>query len=799
MVQSLQLSDDQAALREAQGFRHACQRGHWAEAARGATGLAEFARRATEHAALNQPLEEDFEKPAAGVGKVETLWVAASCARSGLLYTAAAFSAYSAHAHAHPHSGGSPSLVLAQATAASCAALMPEVWPGGAAEDLLSMPGVTDALLRVAASGGATTPPQQHVAHAFVVLRARRAAAELLAALLEASSPDCRKRAETALLQDASHVASMQLLVASLLEAAPDPHLHEVLFELLWRALRRVAPGAPLAALCTAHPALVQLEVKHSGLTSRVRELSPDDILDSSQELSLELSSHDELDVFACRLAAEEEEEALLAVWSQHAIAFHREGEAEAVWELPWEVIGRQELHALVDGTCMLNLMVNSTQFEELTGYMLPADVCVAFACPESTLELWLDASCEDLQVAISKSAVSPCEIIQQHWQSGLYNMMAPAFHQLGVDGSMAAASSHNAGHHAGAAGGFLAPLEGDVLPPAYQPGLQAHGAPAGRSVDLQRLTQPKAEVCEQAPCADAAPQISAATSVDATMQDAENGAADDASVAGSLPEVAEEDPGKLSQGEPVEAKVGDAEARDALRQPAAAAAPAAPRPPPATSYKSSEAADAPRSFPSAPRKEVIGIEESPEKLRRPLLPRAGQGTASTVAKAAPKTTAAQSEQVRPQAHSKKATTLLGKLFSNMQRARTGSAGVDSMRMADRSARPSHTPAPASLSGSSRSSASVAALSKPASPNSKAVMPSVRNHSDNRSNAEPHDIQKVLREAARLALEVAKVEQQFQKHNGKPPGKLPDGPRFAQQSTLAADAALQPTGKRLRQ
>ena len=45
----------------------------------------------------------------------------------------------------------------------------------------------------------------------------------------------------------------------------PDPRLNEAFLELLWRGLRRVAPGAALCSLASAHPALACLEERQDG------------------------------------------------------------------------------------------------------------------------------------------------------------------------------------------------------------------------------------------------------------------------------------------------------------------------------------------------------------------------------------------------------------------------------------------------------------------------------------------------------------------------------------------------------
>eukprot|EP00747_Dinoflagellata_sp_TGD_P097803 gnl/TRDRNA2_/TRDRNA2_167246_c0_seq1.p1 gnl/TRDRNA2_/TRDRNA2_167246_c0~~gnl/TRDRNA2_/TRDRNA2_167246_c0_seq1.p1 ORF type:complete len:880 (+),score=170.90 gnl/TRDRNA2_/TRDRNA2_167246_c0_seq1:233-2641(+) len=313
-------------------------------------------------------------------GDTETLWIASSCARSGLLLATAAFGA---HVKAGVRDLGCCSLDLALATAASCDALMPDAWPAGAADDLLGMAGLTDALLRVASSTTAS--------HGFAVLRARRAAGELLAALLEAATPAWRQLVEAGLLRDAAHGPHMQALVTALLGGAPDPRLHEVLFELLWRALRRAGTGMALSALAAAHPALALLEQRRAGLCARIQSLTPEDLLEDAQLLALELSCDGEPTVFACQLPAVGGK--AVAVFSAHAIAFHREGESQAALEAPWEAVDGHELRTAFGG-CLLHLALDVDALRKLTG--LASEV----ALPTS-LELSFQATCNELQKAL--------------------------------------------------------------------------------------------------------------------------------------------------------------------------------------------------------------------------------------------------------------------------------------------------------------------------------------------------------------------------------------------------------------
>lgn len=406
-------TDFQQLLPLAYEHRDACQRGRWQAAAQAAVALGTAAR-ASSDAAAERPRGIDGRDRFC---EAEALWVAGSCARSGLLLVASAFAAH-AHAQARAHARAvdesmpraieAPPLDLSLATAATCAALMPDTWPVGFADDLLAMAGLADALLRVAAAGAATTRPPKASTKApeageergrlFAALRARRAAAELLAALLEAATPSWRHRVEAALLSENAHVASMQALTGALVGAAPDPRLHEVLLELLWRALRRVGPSAALAALAWAHPALVRLEALQGGLCARIRGLAPEDVLGSAAVLALELSSEGEPAVLACRLVSAWEEE-FIAVFTAHALAFHRLGERDSVFEVPWEVVTARETHAVHDSGTAVRLTLNSALLQRLTsspdGEQGEALVVVElfFQCPSSELEELLDGA----------------------------------------------------------------------------------------------------------------------------------------------------------------------------------------------------------------------------------------------------------------------------------------------------------------------------------------------------------------------------------------------------------------------
>ncbi|CAJ1352254.1 unnamed protein product, partial [Effrenium voratum] len=260
----------QAILSSANAFRHSCLHGRWSDAREAAVSLALTAASAAE--ATDSCSEVEEMEGFTDTRKTDALWVAASSARAGLLKMLAAFSARAARG---------PSRDLALATAAACTAMLPEVWPSGSADDLLSMSGVPGLLLRAVALVSRATPGLG----GFATLRACRAAAELFAALLEASMPELRQACEAALFRDSSLSSPMHSIAEALLGSNPDPRLNEAILEILWRGLRRVPFGAALAALSSAHPALVCLEDRQVGLCSNLQKLSADQLLVGSGQL----------------------------------------------------------------------------------------------------------------------------------------------------------------------------------------------------------------------------------------------------------------------------------------------------------------------------------------------------------------------------------------------------------------------------------------------------------------------------------------------------------------------------------
>eukprot|EP00930_Biecheleria_cincta_P026782 TRINITY_DN18837_c0_g1_i1.p1 TRINITY_DN18837_c0_g1~~TRINITY_DN18837_c0_g1_i1.p1 ORF type:complete len:726 (-),score=148.65 TRINITY_DN18837_c0_g1_i1:111-2288(-) len=381
----------EVVLELAHSFRDACQRGRWTEAEAAAVALATGARDTM-----------DTSSNICNIGgsrSGELLWVAGSSARAGLLQVLVAFAACR-------HTPPPPNLSLA--AAAACTALLPEAWPSGAADDLLGMSGIVGYLLRAAA------PSNQRLhssLHGFAALRARRAAAELLAALLESSSPTARQTAEASLLREAGHAAPMQALIDALLGSEPDPRLNEACLELLWRGLRRVAPGAGLQALASAHPALLALEGRRTGLSARLQALAPDQLLADARGLALELAVPGaEPAVYACRGAGGPEDwangECGVAVFSRYCLGLHQDGEMDPSIELPWEASSILDVRPVPEaeagfgqGSCgeavFIALSLNLELLQRLG--CLPQDAVLL-----PTLELLLDAPLHELQALLS-------------------------------------------------------------------------------------------------------------------------------------------------------------------------------------------------------------------------------------------------------------------------------------------------------------------------------------------------------------------------------------------------------------
>lgn len=378
------MENQQAILFAANAFRDACAEGRWADARCAAVSLKFSAAHASEDSdgimALGRQEGTDSAK------RSDVLWFAASSARSGLLKMLAAFSARVARG---------PSQELALAAVAACTAMLPEVWPAGAADDLLSMSGVLSLLLRAAATVSRTIPGMG----GFATLRACRAAAELLTELLEASAPDLRLSSEAALLRDSTLAAPMQCLSEALLSVHPDPRLNEAFLELLWRGLRRVAPGAALSSLASAHPALVCLEECQAGLCSKLRSLSPDQLLADARGLALELCASPPV-AFTFMSKGWYDGQMGTAVFSSHCIGLHQEGELEPYLELPWECCQLHDLRLTQahEGLGFENFQVVAVLSMDHVQLLQLGCMSEGEAPSLPALELLLDGSLEEVQ-----------------------------------------------------------------------------------------------------------------------------------------------------------------------------------------------------------------------------------------------------------------------------------------------------------------------------------------------------------------------------------------------------------------
>eukprot|EP00435_Cladocopium_sp_Y103_P043708 s823_g12.t1 len=382
LMNDIWMDSQQAILFAANEFRDACAEGRWADARCAAVSLKFSAARASEDS--DGIMDLGKQEGTNSAKRSDVLWFAASSARSGLLKMLAAFSARVARG---------PSQELALAAVAACTAMLPEVWPAGAADDLLSMSGVLILLLRAAATVSRTMPGMG----GFATLRACRAAAELLTELLEASAPDLRLSCEAALLRDSTLAAPMQCLSEALLSVHPDPRLNEAFLELLWRGLRRVAPGAALSSLASAHPALICLEECQAGLCSKLRSLSPDQLLADARGLALELCASPPV-AFTFMSKGWYDGQMGTTVFSSHCIGLHQEGELEPYLELPWECCQLRDLRLTqaYEGLGFENFQVVAVLLMDHVQLLQLGCMSEGEAQPSSALELLLDGSLEE-------------------------------------------------------------------------------------------------------------------------------------------------------------------------------------------------------------------------------------------------------------------------------------------------------------------------------------------------------------------------------------------------------------------
>lgn len=139
----------------------------------------------------------------------------------------------------------------------------------------------------------------------FAALRGRRAAGELLAALLEDAPPELRGSCEEAILASEKCAVGATRLAETLVHARPDPRLHEVLLELLWRGLRRseaidVDPAGAAGAsdargsVVGDTGALSAIRgLLGDGVCQRLRALTAEEMLEWGRDLALDLNRNE--------------------------------------------------------------------------------------------------------------------------------------------------------------------------------------------------------------------------------------------------------------------------------------------------------------------------------------------------------------------------------------------------------------------------------------------------------------------------------------------------------------------------
>jgi hypothetical protein len=164
---------------------------------------------------------------------------------------------------------------LAVAVTSLCAVVQTMLPHGGTffADSLLDSPGLGAALLCAAAMAPHSRPGPDLKLVSFAILQTRRTAGELLATILEYASTDRRVQTERAMMSVSFEPAGSRLVQALVL-SHPDPKLHEVLLELLWRSLRRF----DLANPADKSPALNLLQrIAGKDPCQRLRDVKADD------------------------------------------------------------------------------------------------------------------------------------------------------------------------------------------------------------------------------------------------------------------------------------------------------------------------------------------------------------------------------------------------------------------------------------------------------------------------------------------------------------------------------------------
>ncbi|CAK9054831.1 Ankyrin-2 [Durusdinium trenchii] len=128
-------------------------------------------------------------------------------------------------------------------------------------------------------------------------LQARRALADVLNTLLEDASQELRAEQEHLIL---TIEPGASRLVETLCAARPDPKLHEMLVEMLWRGLRRQDDGSPNQA-----PALELLAALRGPRVARQlkEEVSAEHVKDWGIDLALQISRRPEVHYLDCSIS----------------------------------------------------------------------------------------------------------------------------------------------------------------------------------------------------------------------------------------------------------------------------------------------------------------------------------------------------------------------------------------------------------------------------------------------------------------------------------------------------------------
>eukprot|EP00929_Paragymnodinium_shiwhaense_P015803 TRINITY_DN12390_c0_g2_i1.p1 TRINITY_DN12390_c0_g2~~TRINITY_DN12390_c0_g2_i1.p1 ORF type:complete len:3304 (+),score=1138.40 TRINITY_DN12390_c0_g2_i1:143-10054(+) len=246
-------------------------------------------------------------------------------------------------------------LRMTSAVTAICAALQQLLQQGGSdalADDLLETANFPQALLYTAATGPTAIGPHDKTISGstsvlkFSALQARRGAGELLATILEGASSDQRALSEQSILSVAFEPGATRL-IECLVRDRPDPKLHEVLLELLWRGMRRIDVSSN-AAIQKNFPALHLLgRLVGMGPALKLREVTAEELLDWGLDLALQLSrrGQDVVAVSPCSLTwGGFVVESCVATFSAHSFVIEAAMDScELLIEVPWSHVTKAD------------------------------------------------------------------------------------------------------------------------------------------------------------------------------------------------------------------------------------------------------------------------------------------------------------------------------------------------------------------------------------------------------------------------------------------------------------------------